>query len=369
MRGRAAVAAIGALLAAAGAAAAGADGASKRPKWSTRVLALVPPPGFPARTYVAPDRRIYEGTYENPSGSPLPSRVLEYTGRGTLLRSWTVPGQNRAANHGVQVATSDSRGRLVLLDVNPARALLLNLRNGRFRRYSTFADLAPCPPATTGRRCSPTLADAPPAPDYAAWGPHGSLYVTDYLQGVIWRVPPGGGKARVWLADRRLDGAQFGTTGIVRRPGTRRLLVAQQSSGGGGDGDPTTGKLYSVGIRRSGRPGPLRQLWESAPLDGPDGFAVARSGHIYIALAGSNQLAEVSATGAELDRFPASPLGGDNGSSVPFDTPSSAMFLGRRLIVANQSYFAGTAANQAILDVFVGERGAPEAIPRRAGRR
>ena len=31
--------------------------------------------------------------------------------------------------------------------------------------------------------------------NYAAWGPDGSLYVTDYLQGVVWRVPPGGGEA------------------------------------------------------------------------------------------------------------------------------------------------------------------------------
>ena len=76
---------------------------------------------------------------------------------------------------------------------------------------------------------------------------------------------------------------------------------------------------------------------------------------------------EVSPSREELDRFPASPLLGLNGSSVPFDTPSSAMFLGRRLIVANQSFITGTTANQAILDVHVGERGAPEAIPRRAG--
>jgi hypothetical protein len=347
----------------------GADAAaSKRTKWDTRVLALVPPPGFPARAYVAPDGRIYEGTYENPSGSPLPSRVLEYTGSGTLLRSWTVPGQDLSGEHGVQVATSDSRGRLVLLDANPARALLLNTRTGRFRHYATFADLAPCASGASGN-CSPTSMDMPATPDYAAWGPGGVLYVTDYLQGVVWRVPPGGGKAKVWLADRKLDGGQFGTTGIVRLPGSRRLLVGQQSSAGGGDGNPATGKVYEVSIDGRGRPGALRQLWESGPADGPDGFALARSGNVYIALAGSNQIAEVSPSGAELDRFPATPMTGENGSPVPFDTPSSVMFRGRRLIVANQSFFTGNAANQAILDVYAGERGAREVIPPRAGRK
>jgi len=55
-------------------------------EFNTRVLALVPAPGFPARAYVAPNGRIYEGTYDNPSGSSQRSRVLEYLNsiRGSL---------------------------------------------------------------------------------------------------------------------------------------------------------------------------------------------------------------------------------------------------------------------------------------------
>lgn len=345
---------------------AGAAPAAQRAKWDTRVLAQVPPPGFPARAYVAPNGRIYEGTYDNPTGSPLPSRVLEYTRRGALLRSWTLRGQDLGGSHGVQVATSDSRGRLLLLDRSPARALLLDTRTGRFRRYATFADLPTCLPGITEADCSPNATDMPASANYAAWGPDGALYVTDFLQAVIWRVPPGGGKAKVWLADPRLDGVEFGTTGIILKPGTRTLLVAQQSEAGGAAGNPATGRLFSLTIRRNGKPGALKQLWESAPVDGPDGFALARSGHVYLALAGSNQIAEVDGGGTEIDRFPSDPTGA-NGSPIPFDTPSSAMFAGRSLIVANQSFITGTTANQAILDVYVGERGAPEVIPRHAG--
>jgi sugar lactone lactonase YvrE len=343
-----------------------AEGAP-RPRWDTRVLALVPPPGYPARAYVAPNGRIYEGTYDNPSGDSVRSRVFEYTGRGTLNRSWVVRGQDLSTDHGVQVATSDARARLLLLDRSPPRALLLNTRTGRLRRYATFADLAPCATGQTRPHCSPTGTDEPPVPNYAAWGRDGSLYVTDYLQAVIWRIPRGGGKANVWLADPRLDGGQFGTTGIVTTRDHSRLLFAQQSSAGGGDGNPSTGKLYAVRIRRHHRAGPIRRLWESGPADGPDGFAIARSGHVYIALAGSNQIAEVGGDGSELQRFPALPLTGDNGSAVPFDTPSSVMFLGKRLIVANQSFFTGEADHQAILDVEAGERGLEEFIPRTAG--
>jgi len=355
----------GALLLAAGPAAGAGNG--ERERWDTRVLTHVPPPGFPARAYVAPSGRVYEGTYSNPAGDSLPPRVLEYDGHGTLLRSWTIDA-DLSAEHGVQVATSDAPGRLVLLNRSPAQALVLNTNTGRRVVYSRFPDLPTCAPPAGGSDCSPAMTDQPPMPDYAAWGPDGSLYVTDYLQAVIWRVPPGGGAPRIWLADPRLDGNQFGTTGIVLEPDHRTLAVAQQSSAGLGEPNPTTGKLYSVRIRPKDRPGPLRKVWESEPVDGPDGFWLDRAGRFWIALAGANQLVLVSPDGDELDRFGA-PGSGDNGSSVPFDTPSSVMFLHRRLEVANQGFFSGAAdpSTQAILDVYAGARGMPEFIPPGAG--
>ena len=154
-------------------------------------------------------------------------------------------GQTLSQAHGVQVATSDARGRLVLLDKSPARALLLDPRTGAQTTFATFADLP---------------GGQPPMPDYAAWGPDGSLYVTDYQQAVIWRVPPGGGDAKVWLSDPRLDGGMFGTAGIALAADHRTLVVAQASSAGGGEPDPTTGKLYAVPIQPDGTPGTMRML-------------------------------------------------------------------------------------------------------------
>jgi hypothetical protein len=58
---------------------------------------------------------------------------------------------------------------------------------------------------------------------------------------------------------------------------------------------------------------------------------------------------------------------GSNDSTVPFDSPSGLAFVGTSLIVANQSYFADNAANQALLDLETGERGAPVYVPARAG--
>lgn len=193
--------------------------------------------------------------------------------------------------------------------------------------------------------------------------------MTDYGQAMVWRVPPGGGEPVVWLADNRLDGTDFGTTGIVLEAGGDSLLVAQGSSSGGGDGNPATGKIYRVPIGEDGEPGEISTVWESQPTDVPDGFAIARSGNLYIPMVGTTaQIAVVAPDGTEIERFPEAPLSGDNGSPIPFDSPSSVMFLGTRLIVANQSALAGDVTHQAILDVEVGEPGLDPLIPDGAGR-
>jgi sugar lactone lactonase YvrE len=329
---------------------AGAAHAQQRPRWDARTLAVVPPPGFPARAYVAPNGRIYEGTYDNPAGDTVPSRVLEYLADGTLLRSWTIRGQDLSQAHGVQVATSDARGRLVLLDKAPARVILLDPRTGAQSTYATFADLPVCgsPP------CSPALRDETPMADYGVWGPDGSLYVTDYQQAVIWRVPPGGGAAQVWLADRRLDGDMFGTAGIALAADHRTLVISQGSSAGLMAGNPATGRIYTAAIGADGKPGDLRQLWESGPAEAPDGLAIAASGRIYVALVSpiANQLVAIGPDGREIDRSPAT-----------FDAPSSVAFLHDSLIVADQSYVNGDPSHMQILDVAVGEPGIPELIP------
>lgn len=336
--------------------------------WTTRVFAMVSAPGYPAMAYVTPDREVVEGTYDNPTGSSAASQVFAWSKDGASMGAWTVPGENLSGPHGVQVATSDARGRLVLLELGPPSALLLDTHTGAFTQYATFADLVACSAGQTSN-CSPTVQDLAPEPDYAVWGADGGLYVSDYQQAVIWRVPPGGGAAQVWLADPRLDGEQFGTAGLALTADHRTILVSQGSSAGGAAGNPTTGRLYSVAINPDGTPGPLRQLWESRPADAPDGIAVAASGNVYVALVSptANQIVELGPDGTEITRYPSLPATGDNGSSVPFDSPSSVKFLGTGIVVANQSYLTGNSAHWAVLDVEVGERGLPEYIPPTAG--
>jgi sugar lactone lactonase YvrE len=343
-----------------------AVGALAATRGQVNVAAPVPAPGYPALPHVVGDR-IYEGTYDNPRGDPSPSKVFEYSLSGTLLRAFTVTGQDVSQPHGVQVAANDARGRLLLLDKTSGRIIRLDPRTGGQTLYSRVPDLPLCSTSPSGTPCSPATVDQAPMPDYAAWGPGGSVYVTDYQQAVIWRVPPGGGTPRIWLADRRLDGGAFGTACITMLPDGRTLLFDQASNGGLGTLNPTTGKLYTVPIEPSGGPGPLHQLWESGPGDAPDGCALARSGDIYLALVGaSNQIVELSPSGQALARF-GQQYTGTNNSPVPFDSPSGVAFLGSELLIANQSYFAGDPSNQVILNLETGEPGQPVYLPPNAG--
>ncbi len=342
-------------------------GAAAARQRGDEVLALIPTPGFPALPHIV-GNDIFEGTYDNPSGDSVPSRVLEYTARGELLTSWTVTGQDLSQAHGVQVAANDAHGRLLLLDKTSGRIARLDPRTGAQTLYAKVPHLPTCSSAPAGTPCKPATLDLAPMPDYAAWGPDGSLYVTDYQQAVIWRIPPGGGAGQIWLADPRLDGAPFGTACILLMPDHRTLLFDQASNGGfGGGGNPTTGKLYEVPIEPGDHPGALKQLWESGPADAPDGCALARSGHIYIALAGeSSQIVELDSSGNELARFGQQHSGANN-SSIPFDTPSGLACYGTQLIIANQSYLAENTANMALLDRETGEQGPPVYVPPNAG--
>jgi hypothetical protein len=341
-------------------------GAEARARGDVSVLAPVPAPGFPALPHVVGDR-VYEGTYDNPAGDNTPSRVFEYSLAGSLLRTFVVAGQNLSSPHGVQVAANDVEGKLLLLDKTSGRIIRLDPQTGAQTPYSRVPDLPLCSSSTPGTPCSPALVDQAPMPDYAAWGADGSLYVTDYQQAVIWRIPPGGGRASIWLADRRLDGGPFGTACITALPGGHSLLFDQASDAGLGSTSPSTGKLYEVTIEHGGGPGPLRQLWESGSADAPDGCALARSGDIYIALVGgSNQIVELSPTGQELARF-GQQYTGLNTSAVAFDSPSGVAFTGTDLLIANQSYFADNRSNQVLLDLETAEPGQPVFVPPGAG--
>jgi hypothetical protein len=347
-----------------------------RSRGDIRVFAHVGAPGEPSLTLVTPHHKVYVGTFESVEGTDTsPSKVFKYSPSGKLLHTYVIHGQTPGAAHGVQVAARDRHGRLYILDQMPSRIVVLSPRSGKQRDYATFADVPTCSAAGRTRNCSNTQNDGVPEPDYAAWLPDGSLLVTDYSQQLVWRVPPHGGAARVWLNDKVLDGELFGPAGIVLMPRHRSVLMTVASGGvtsAGPSDNPARGRLYRVSLRRDGRAGKLHNLWSSAAGQAPDGFAVSRTRrHVYIAMAGptANCVVEVvhTASGWKTGAtWPKTPDGvGD--SRVPWDTATSVQFLGRRILVTNQAYFTAVSSHWVIFDVRAGQRGMPVFVPKHAG--
>ncbi len=334
--------------------------AADRAPLDVRLFARVPNPGQPEPIAIGPHRRrIFVGTNQQGKGeADVPSKVFVYSRHGRLLRDIELRRQDLSDDHGIQGLAFDSHRHLYALDRSATpRVVRIGLRSGRQRDYATFRDVPPC--TEPGQRgCSATAADSEPAPDYPAFDAGGRLYVTDLQQALIWRVPARGGEARVWLTDPRLENL-FGPNGIQLLSLHRILFACSATSPS--TGDPTSGALFTARIRPDGSAGPLHLFWRSRPLDGPDGFAVARSGRVYVALAVANQILVLSPTGEELARVPATPAGNAM-MEVPFDGPASAAFLGRRLLITNQTSPVAGSGNPdhwAVLDLFAGERGLP----------
>jgi hypothetical protein len=170
----------------------------------------------------------------------------------------------------------------------------------------------------------------------------------------------------VWFTDPRLENI-FGPNGVQFMADGRTLLLAVTATGPS-TGNPFSGALYKLPVRPDGRPGQLELFWRSRPADGPDGIAIARSGNVYVALAGASQILLLSPGGTELARAPANPVENLR-LEVPVDSPGSAAFLGERLLVTNHSAILGNPSSWAVLDVFAGEPGLPLYRPFTGARR
>ena len=344
---------------------AAAGGGSARERYDLRVFARVPSPGQPEPIAIGRRGRVYVGTNQLGKGDAhAPSKVFVYSRVGQLLRDYTIEGQNLSEDHGIQGLAFNRAGRLFALDRSAdPRVVVLNPRTGRQRTYAHFPDVPPCSQAPPGTDCSATVSDAGAEPDYAAFGRGGNLYVTDIEQALVWRIPRGGGTPRVWLTDPRLESV-FGPNGIQFVDRGRTLLLAATSTFPSAGDPPASGALFKVPLLgRKRRAGDLQLFWRSRTLDGPDGFAVARSGNVYLAIAGSSQIVVISAGGEELARVPSSPI--ENLLlEIPVDAPGSVAFLGRRVLVTNHSANAGNPSSWAVLDLYAGERGLPLFRPR-----
>jgi hypothetical protein len=202
--------------------------------------------------------------------------VFVFAPDGRLLREIFLREQKLDEEHGIQGLAFDGDGLLYVLDrAHDPRVVVIDPASGRQDDYARFRDVPPCAPPARPGDCSATTADSEAVPDYGAFGPDGSLYVSDLEQALVWRVPPGGGRPEVWFTHPRLENI-FGPNGAGFLADGRTLLLALSAQSPAA-GNPTVGGLFTIPRGPDGRPGELRQPWESRPLDQNLSVAPARA--------------------------------------------------------------------------------------------
>ncbi|ONK13120.1 SMP-30/gluconolactonase/LRE family protein [Streptomyces sp. MP131-18] len=326
------------------------------PAFQVEVWAEVPFPGHPLGIAVDRDT-IYVATHRDITNQPdVASHIYAYNRHGDITADFTVKGQIHPVQ-GISGLALDHDGILYAVDQSPSRVITLDPRTGEQTTYAELPDVPLCEGDARDAGCSAATADRPAAPINLAFDPDGNLYIGDLTQALIWRVPPGGGTGEVWYTASDMD-SLFGPNTVRFLDHGRTLLLAE-SAHDLQDPDELAnarGRLYTLDIGRDGRPGQRRLFWEGGPGETPDGFAVSRSGTVYVALAVASTLLVLSRDGREITRLPAASQDNEE-PQVPFDLLGGVAFHDNQLLITNQAFLGGPAAHQVIFSVTVHERG------------
>src|SRR5690348_17324689 len=111
-------------------------------------------------------------------------------------------------------------------------------------------------------------------------GPDKALYITDTVNGKIYRLPAGASNAELFLEHRAL----MGIDGITFLDGT--LYVNNVFSN----------NLYRIPVDAAGKAGQPVDIWMDQPVNGPDGMRAA-NGRLFVAENGSGKISAITVNG------------------------------------------------------------------------
>ncbi len=325
-----------------------ADPHKTRAIGDSNLIAPVPAPGYPEAMIVHGDKFYVSGPAAFGVGF---AAVFVYDlESGRLLNTISITGEPYPG--GASCLTFDDEGNLYVL----VEALGVVKIDHRTQQQSVYSPTLPVLFASSN----------PPAPFLAndlAFDKRGNLYITDSFQASIWKVAKGGGPARLWLHDARLNGL-FGPNGL-RIDRAHDMLYFDQTVD-----SSYVGYLYRVPLKDNPVFADLQLLHVWAPnqygFAGPDGLELSASGKIYVALAGASQISVIDPSNPniaanEVARFsgpaktsdPAHPLPWTNPANIAFDNEN------RRILVTNHASLINpiNPALFAVFDVYVDDRG------------
>jgi sugar lactone lactonase YvrE len=150
-------------------------------------------------------------------------------------------------------------------------------------------------------------------PNDIAMDDSGTLFVTDTAFGAVYKIKSAG-NVEIWLADSRLlgdpegpvVGLPWGVNGIAFDRSDRHLYLSNTDYG----------EIFRVRVHRDGSAGPLELFVSDPRLQGADGIAFDRLGHLYVAVNAQNRIARI-------DRRRNVSIVAEGG---PFDGPSALAF-------------------------------------------
>ncbi len=335
---------------------AGASAANhqSRPLGDSKVFAPFPAnPGFPEAIAVNGDR-VYVAGPAQFGNFAQPAVVAYDIETGAQVQVYPLQGQNPfmpQAGTGIafdkkdMLYVGDLQQGVIRIDVDDPNAPQVNYA-------SALPDLPTCAAVAPGTPCSPTAIDRTPLINELIFDKNGNLYISDSFQATIWRVPPGGGAPQIWFQSPTFD-TDFGPNGMRFDPKGDRLYVALTFNAFG------QGFIYTLPAAHPTQSA-LTLFHQFNMGEGPDGIAFGKSGNLYVALAGSNQISVLRPNGTE-EALYSGPSANPGGTldPLPWANPSAIAFNDktRSLLVTNHAiFFPNPAPFFAVFDVYVNDK-------------
>jgi streptogramin lyase len=232
-----------------------------------------------------------------------------------------------------------------MLDASTSRVLTMSVGGRRVTVRATIPDVFPCLLTLGVQPCEAGLQNQPVSLSAVVVDNHGTIYVADAGQGIIWRLRPTHKAPEVWYSSSDVDTGD-GPAGLAFDRRGRLLFTTGSSID---TANPNNGGLYQLTVTSTGAAGSRTLLHSFASGERPGAVVVGASGTSYVIARGPGAIVSIDKTGKELGRV-TSPGDGP----VALDTPAGLALTRGRLLVTNEAPLAPE--NWAVLAIAVNDR-------------